>query len=285
MSANLSPEQLERISAYLDGMLPVNEARQMQDSAKHDASLQAELDELNKTRQLLRNLPSVQIPRSFTLRPEQVHPQAQLWSPRWFKNLQWASAVMATLLVMVVSANFYFSGNLSATPTLQSNTAAEGELGNADSAYAAPIAEILETPPQDLMVGAASAPEASVTEIAPMQSSEMPIAADAAPAETEVAKVAVSAPETSGTEIALVQSSEMPIATDAAPAETENPKIAGSAPEATPEAEILTADAPPLQSRTINPMVVALRVASVVIAIMLFVSLIVMFIVRSRTAR
>ncbi len=252
MSANLSPEQLERISAYLDGMLPTDEARQVQEAAKRDATLQSELAELSLTRKLLRELPSVQIPRSFTLRPEQVHPQTQLWSPRWFNSLCWASIAMSTLLAMVVSANLYFGGLPSATPVMQTSVAEGGAMASADTANTVTI-EIPETAQPETMLGAAPAPDLSNAETPLVGSGDTPLVGNAAPAETETAKVAASVPE--------------------------------ATLEATPEAEILTAEAPPLQPQTINPLTVALRVAGVVLSVMLLISILLMLIVRSRTAR
>lgn len=66
----LSIEDAERLSAYLDNMLSDEERQQLEARLQEDAFLRQELAALRQTVRLLNTLPPLQAPRSFTLSAE-----------------------------------------------------------------------------------------------------------------------------------------------------------------------------------------------------------------------
>jgi anti-sigma factor RsiW len=68
--SRLSPGDLETLSAYLDGVLSPEETSHLEARLSREQELRGALHELRATVDLLRSLPEVRLPRSFTLKPE-----------------------------------------------------------------------------------------------------------------------------------------------------------------------------------------------------------------------
>lgn len=71
-SEQLGRRDLERISAYIDGMLSRKQSARLEARLASDPGLQRALEDLRATRLMLRQLPSRKAPRSFALTPEMV---------------------------------------------------------------------------------------------------------------------------------------------------------------------------------------------------------------------
>jgi len=69
---HLSPRDLERLSAYLDGEIPKKEAENLEARLRTETDLRRALEGLRATAALLRALPEVSPPRDFALTPEMV---------------------------------------------------------------------------------------------------------------------------------------------------------------------------------------------------------------------
>jgi hypothetical protein len=69
---HLSPRDLERLSAYLDGKCSSKQAAKLEARMRIEPGLRQTLEELRATAGLLRALPEVSPPRSFALTPEMV---------------------------------------------------------------------------------------------------------------------------------------------------------------------------------------------------------------------
>lgn len=101
---NPSEHDLLRLSAYLDNQLAADERAEIEARLRIEPALRATLDELETTIVLLRRLPSVEPPRSFTLDPAAVKPRRS-WS-FWLPGLLQAGGLMAALMfVVAVTAN------------------------------------------------------------------------------------------------------------------------------------------------------------------------------------
>jgi anti-sigma factor RsiW len=96
---HLSDRDLERLSAYLDGQLDRGETARLEARLKREPQLQQALDELRLPRQLLRSLPTLRPPRSFTLTPEMA---GRRRGGHAYPALRLATA-LATLTFLVVS--------------------------------------------------------------------------------------------------------------------------------------------------------------------------------------
>jgi hypothetical protein len=69
---HLSPRDLERLSAYLDGEISKKEAANLEARLRNEPELRRGLEALRATATLLRALPEVSPPRDLTLTPEMV---------------------------------------------------------------------------------------------------------------------------------------------------------------------------------------------------------------------
>jgi hypothetical protein len=95
----LSPHDLEQLSAYLDGELSTKDATRLEQRLWNDPTLRDALDRLDRTRLMLRSLPPVRAPRNFTLSREYARQRA---TPRLYPLFGFASAVALTLLLAVL---------------------------------------------------------------------------------------------------------------------------------------------------------------------------------------
>jgi|GEM_PF-1179334 len=69
---NLNDNEYELLSAYLDGRLTDTERRELEARLQADADLRRELAAINRTIQLIHQLPTLKAPRSFALTPAMV---------------------------------------------------------------------------------------------------------------------------------------------------------------------------------------------------------------------
>jgi hypothetical protein len=113
MTRNFSPQEIEQLSTYLDGQLPVREKTLLELRLRDDPELQTELEALARTHLMLRALPKRRAPRSFALTPAMV---ARRQSSRFFPAFRLASALTAVLLVIVFTSDLLLgSGVFNAT--------------------------------------------------------------------------------------------------------------------------------------------------------------------------
>ena len=69
-----SPQDLDRLSAYLDNALSAPEKARLEARLEKDAELQDALAGLRQTAAALRSLPALKPPRNFTLSARQAQP-------------------------------------------------------------------------------------------------------------------------------------------------------------------------------------------------------------------
>lgn len=99
-SNSLSPQDLERLSAFLDGDLSPREAEALKARLRQETQLRRRLEELRHTVAQLNDLPPIRTPRNFTLTTEMagIRPQRR----PLFNFFRFASAVAAAALIFVV---------------------------------------------------------------------------------------------------------------------------------------------------------------------------------------
>ncbi len=95
---NLSEQQLEQLSAYLDGELPDHERIAVEQQLQENAVLAAELREMQGMLAMLRDVPAVQPPRTFTLDPATYGRQRRTG----FGWMRWAGVLGALVLMLTV---------------------------------------------------------------------------------------------------------------------------------------------------------------------------------------
>ena len=117
-----SRRDLERLSAYLDGMLAEREARQLEARLQADPGMRQQLEELQQTVSALRTLPEVRLPRNFTLTHEMVGimPRRNL-----FPVMRAATAFAVLALVVTIGFDALMNLSLGGAATLAEPDAME----------------------------------------------------------------------------------------------------------------------------------------------------------------
>ena len=102
--SRLTPRDLEILSAYADGALTPAERRDIEARLAQDPALRQALEQIRATSALLRALPQVRPPRSFTLTPEMASVRSG-----WLRYpvLQLATAVATLAFVITVGADVF----------------------------------------------------------------------------------------------------------------------------------------------------------------------------------
>jgi anti-sigma factor RsiW len=116
MKSTLPPRDWQALSDYLDGQLSPEKKLRLESRLKAEASLRDALDELRRTRVILRNAPRLRAPRNFTLTTAMVRarpPRRPFWTP--FTLLRLSSATAALLLILVFLGD-YLSGGFGGVP-------------------------------------------------------------------------------------------------------------------------------------------------------------------------
>jgi hypothetical protein len=165
MRERLSNRDYQQISAYLDEQLTQSERRRFEERLRAHPELQAALDELSRTRALLRQAPRRRAPRNFTLTPamaEEYRPRprrASGGSFNLFPALSFASALAALALVATLVVRL-LPGQAGALPYAAAPTGQSREVA---TAAAAPAAAAPAQPPTaaNTMAAAAAAGAAS----------------------------------------------------------------------------------------------------------------------------
>jgi negative regulator of sigma E activity len=104
MTKNISMREWEALSAYLDGQLPAKERIRLETQLNQAPELRSALEDLRRTRAVLRSQPKVRAPRNFTLTPDMAGLKARpaRRAPAYpFFRLASALATFLFLLVLV----------------------------------------------------------------------------------------------------------------------------------------------------------------------------------------
>jgi len=102
--ASISTRDLEELSAYLDQQLDPRAKARLESRFKAEPELSAALEELGRTRYVLRSQPRLRAPRNFTLTSKMAKMKVHSLSGSGaFPALRLASALATVLLVLVVA--------------------------------------------------------------------------------------------------------------------------------------------------------------------------------------
>lgn len=141
MSVRLSNHEWEQLSAYVDGQLALDEKTRLEERLKSESELQTLLLSLRKTKSLLRNLPVIPIPRSFTLTPE----MAGLKPKRPFFLVPVFSA-MSVLSLILLALTILFRTSVAVPQSAEKVTTAAME------AFQAPLLEETTIQPTPMII-------------------------------------------------------------------------------------------------------------------------------------
>jgi len=177
-----------QLSAYLDDELSGKDLEQLQKRLKSDSQLQAALEELNATKQILKSAPQIPAPRRFTLTPEMVGWKEKRTINRGYRL---AAALMSFLLIGVLILDFggiFFTGAMSAVPSQKSF---EVQLESMPESAA-------DAEEEPALMDAAAEPEAVAGEDLEVTEHEEVFAAEDTPAEEALAVAVEAAEESTG---------------------------------------------------------------------------------------
>jgi anti-sigma factor RsiW len=109
MNSRISPQDIELLSAYLDQQLDSRQLVGLETRLKSDPELRQLLNDLRRTRRILRSTPPIKAPRKFTLTPqmEGIRPPRRV-----YPMFQFASAIAGLLLVIALLGDFLGFGSL-----------------------------------------------------------------------------------------------------------------------------------------------------------------------------
>ena len=110
--AELSANDFERLSAYLDGELPDEERMALEAELESNNTLRAELASIEQTIRLIQALPELQVPRDFTLTREMLQepdstPANMVAMPKQSRTNIWLAT--AAMFVVVIAGALLFT--------------------------------------------------------------------------------------------------------------------------------------------------------------------------------
>lgn len=138
MTRKFTSQEIEQLSTYLDGQLPVREKTLLELLLRDDPELQTELEAMARTHLMLRALPKRRAPRSFALTPAMV---ARRQPSRFFPAFRLASSLAAVMLVIAFASDLLFGPSVFNDTTaipLATAPAANQSLNSSPDNYSAP---------------------------------------------------------------------------------------------------------------------------------------------------
>ncbi len=133
MTIRISSRDWEDLSTYLDGELTPTERSRLESRLEASAEMRAALEEMRRTRQVLRNQPRVRAPRNFTLTPQMVGIRTEK-SPafRLFPVMRLTAVLASLLFVFMMVGEFFWLGQNMTAPMLREESASSmvQELGD-----------------------------------------------------------------------------------------------------------------------------------------------------------
>lgn len=176
MKSQISPQDYELISAFLDGELKGSAARDFESRLEKAPDLKAALREIQAVRTLVREMPRLRAPHAFTLSPQMV----KVRKPGFFtlaalRTMQFSAALSGILLILVIAGDLILS-RFSEQPALAPQApAAAIQLEAAPS-----LTEIQNEGMTDMATGAAA--EETAREHGPAPTATVAAVVPAAPA-------------------------------------------------------------------------------------------------------
>jgi hypothetical protein len=186
----IHPHDEESLSAYLDGELSPQEQAAVQQHLAECADCQWDLATLRQAVQWTRELPTVPLPRAFTIpvRVERERAPRRRWT--LLPVLQGATALVALLLFVAVAGDFWFNGFQFARAPMPEAVLKTAQV---EVLVTQVVEEATEAPAEmKAMAPAVAAPEAAITQ---EMSAAAQAAATAVPAPAELPMAATTATE------------------------------------------------------------------------------------------
>ncbi len=174
MKTQITDREWDALSAYLDGELNARERARLEARLQASVDLRVALDELRRTRTLLRSAPRIRAPRNFTISAK----TAAAWQPlqstrRLAPVFGMVSAFASFLFVMVFLGEFLLARPMSAS-FLPAASAPEAEEQTAQQYEALTTEAVPEVAPLDQAAAEEAAATEQPAEVADMTAKAMP---------------------------------------------------------------------------------------------------------------
>jgi hypothetical protein len=153
MTTVLSQRDIETLSLYLDGQLTASESARLESRLLAECELRTALEEMRRTRAILRAAPILRAPRNYTLKSDMVKMRQQ--PPRAYPILRLASALASVLFVLAFVGDLIGYGSPAQAPV--------AVVQQVDAPEAAPMEEAVST---EQVLMQSKAPPAPAAELA-----------------------------------------------------------------------------------------------------------------------
>lgn len=148
MNAQITPKDLDMLSAYLDGQLGEKERVRVETRLQNDESYRQELESIRHIRLLLRHLPQRRAPRNFMLSAQTAAQIKPVRSFRWVPALRVTTALASFLLIVSFAGELLFArAPLNTAPSaMEAPLAAEAQksLGDTGQSTAGQVPPVIE---------------------------------------------------------------------------------------------------------------------------------------------
>lgn len=221
----ISPQDWQDLSAYLDQQLDERSQRNLEARLQGEPDLREALEEVRRVRLVLRSAPRLRAPRNFTLTEQMAGVRRR---PQAYPILRLA-AVLASILFLVVLVGDLIGGSGAPTAMMQLEA---GESAQVEQPAKALMQE--SAPPvEEALPAAKSAPDEPSRKAAPTPTAEA-LALEAAPAASALsapAPAGTAYPEADSALTAMLQATETPqvqpteLVSDQVQAPEESPRI------------------------------------------------------------
>ncbi len=226
----------EALSAYIDEALSPVERKWIEQELTQDAALRAELGELRRAVELVRSLPTLPVPRSFTLDPA-IYSRTKPRRVHIYPVLRVATALTMVVFIVLVTGGFVLGGAMAPASDVAMIATEVTRVVEKEVV----VSEADEVVPQQYSDVAAESVEGEVATEAPVL---------AAPAE-EVAEMEVPVEEYAAPEAEAVEGTQREVPAAAMAVENGSSPAPTSAPESGVGAEV--PPAPVAASQTAEP--------------------------------
>ena len=135
MKTQLSPQDWQQLSAYLDGQLSITEKERLETRLHTQTSLLDGLEEIRQTRAVLRSVPRRKVPHNFILTRAMVSEQARRRSA-WFPVLGFTTLVS---LVLLAAVSLLFQSQTNSAPAPVAMQAARSDQAGATQSASQPM--------------------------------------------------------------------------------------------------------------------------------------------------
>ncbi len=184
MKSTISQRDWQTLSEYLDNELPDRQVSRLEDRLAKESELKKALDELQRTRLLLRYQAKLRAPHNFTLTPAMVNRRVRSHTMSIsYPAVRFATMMVIVLLVVVLAGDGWYS--LSAYRNLSMSALNQPEAA-AEMAFQMDMNEqSVEQPVEEAALAEAAVAETAVAEAPEMPNEAAPSARGMEPATTD----------------------------------------------------------------------------------------------------